>query len=128
MSREITALPALENLHSPDPVASLNAIDDPHSVDDPPDDGVSAIQMRLRRVRDEKLAAARVFTRESHPDCPAVVWPGVDLAADLIARAAFAVATRVAALNNEMRRDAVKSQAVEEAFTRERDEAFHRDR
>jgi hypothetical protein len=63
--------------------------------------------MRLRRVRDEKLAAAGVLARESHPDRAANVRQGVDLAADLIAGAAFAVAARVAPLNDEIRNDAV---------------------
>ena len=37
-------------------------------------------------------------------------------------------AARVASLNDEIRHDAVKSEAVEEALARERDEAVHRDR
>src|SRR5262245_65743233 len=84
--------------------------------------------MRLRRVCDEKLAAAGVLAREGHPDRAAGVRPGVYLAAHLIAGAAFAVAARVASLNDEIRNDAVKSEVVEEALARERDEAVHRDR
>src|SRR5215475_5192622 len=122
------ALPALKNLHPPDHIAARDAIDDRQSADDLPEDGVAAVQMRLRRMRDEKLAAAGVLARESHPDRAANVRPGVDLAADLIAGAAFAVAARVAPLNDEIRNDAVKSEAVEEALARERDEAVHRDR
>src|SRR5262245_16382522 len=122
------ALPALKNLHPPDHVAARDAVDDLHSGDDLPEDGVTAVQMRLRRMRDEKLAAAGVLARKSHPDRAASVRPGVDLAADLIAGAAFAVAARVAPLNDEIRHDAVKIEAVEEALSRERDEAVHRDR
>src|SRR5215813_9909134 len=121
-------LSALENLHPPDHVAARDAIDDLHSDDDLPEDSVTAVQMRLRRVRDEKLAAAGVLARESHSDRAANVRPGVDLAADLITGAAFAVAARVASLNDEIRHDAVKSEAVEETLARERDEAVHRDR
>src|SRR5262245_2872371 len=83
--------------------------------------------MRLRRVRDEKLAAAGVLAREGHPDRAASVRPGVNLAADLIAGAAFAIAARVPSLNDEIRHDAVKSEVVEEALARERDEAVHCD-
>src|SRR5262249_1879785 len=101
---------------------------DRHSADDLPEDGVTAVQMWLRRMRDEKLAAAGVLARKSHPDRAANVRPGVYLAADLIARAAFAVAARVASLNDEIRNDAVKSDAVEEALARERNEVVHRDR
>src|SRR5262245_32223080 len=121
-------LPALKNLHPPDHVAARDAIDGRESADDLPEDGVTAGQMRLGRVRDEKLAAACVLARKRHPDRAANVRPGVDLAADLIAGAAFAVAERVASLNDEIRNDAVKSEAVEEALARERDEAVHRDR
>src|SRR6266545_3105000 len=122
------ALPALKNLHPPDNVAARDAVDDRQSADDLPEDGVTALQMRLRGVCDEKLAAAGVLARKSHPDRAASVRSGVDLAADLIAGAAFAVATRIASLNDEIRHDAVKSEAVEEALARERDEAVHRDR
>src|SRR5215475_9334511 len=121
------ALPALKNLHPPDHVAARDAIDDRHSADDLPEDGVTAVQMRLRGVRDEKLAAAGVLARKSHPDRAANVRPGVYLASDLIAGAAFAVAARIASLNNEIRNDAVKSQVVEEALASERDEAVHCD-
>src|SRR5262245_43798209 len=121
-------LPALENIHSPDHVAARDAINDLHSADDPPEDGVAAAQMRLRRVRDEKLAAAGILARKSHPDSAAGVRPGVDLTADLIAGAPLAVAARVASLNDEIRHDAVKSNAVEETSARESDEAVHRDR
>src|SRR5215510_4094901 len=122
------ALPALKNLHPPDHVAARDAIDDIHSGDDLPEDGVTAVQMWLRRVRDEKLAPAGVLARKSHPDRAANIRPGVYLASDLIAGAAFAVAARVASLNDEIRNDAVKSEAVEEALARERNEAVHRDR
>src|SRR5262249_47997788 len=122
------ALPALKNLHPPDHVAARDAIDDCHSADDLPEDGVTAVQMWLRRMRDEKLAAAGVLARKSHPDRATNVRPGVDLAADLIAGAAFAVAAGVASLNDEIRHDAVKSEVVEEALAREPNEAVHRDR
>src|SRR5262245_22772234 len=121
-------LSALKNLHLPDHVAARDAVDDRQSLDDLPKDGVAAVQMRLRGVRDEKLAAAGVLARKSHPDRAANVRPGVYLASDLIAGAAFAVAARIASLNNEIRNDAVKSEAVEEALARERNEAVYRDR
>src|SRR5262245_42756345 len=121
-------LPALKNLHLPDHVAARDAVDYRQSFDDPPEDGVAAVQMRLRGVRDEKLAAAGVLARKSHPDRAANVRPGVYLASDLIAGAAFAVAARIASLNDEIRNDAVKSEAVEEALACERNEAVHRDR
>src|SRR6266498_1275796 len=74
------ALPALKNLHPPDNVAARDAVDDRQSADDLPEDGVTALQMRLRGVCDEKLAAAGVLARKSHPDRAASVRSGVDLA------------------------------------------------
>jgi len=53
----------LKRLHCQFPQAFSNG-----NAIDLPEDGVTAIQMRLRRVRDEKLAAASVFARESHSD------------------------------------------------------------
>lgn len=111
-----------------DQITSCYAIDDLHSADDLPKDGVTSVQMRLRRVCDEKLAPAGVLARESHPDSAASVRPGIDLAADLIAGSPFAIAARIAPLNNEIRYDAMKSQVIEVVSARERDEAVHRDR
>src|SRR5215813_11495140 len=79
-------------------------------------------------MRNEKLAAAGVFARQSHPDRAADVRPGVNLAADLITGATFAIAARIATLNDEIRHDPVEGQVIEEAFARERDEAIHSDR
>src|SRR5262245_29890334 len=121
-------LPALENIHSPDHVAARDAINDLHSADDPPEDGVAAVQMRLRRVRDEKLAAAGILARTSPSRGASSARAGVRLAPDLLAGAALAVAARVASLHDEIRHDAVKSNAVEETAARESDEAVHRDR
>src|SRR5262245_58645145 len=79
-------------------------------------------------MRNEKLAAAGVFARQSHPDRAANVGPGVNLAANLISGTAFAVAARIATLNDEIRHDPVEGQVIEEAFARERDETIHGDR
>src|SRR5215467_13000820 len=79
-------------------------------------------------MRNEKLAAAGVFARQSHPDRAADVRPGVNLAADLITGATFAVTARITALNDEIRHDAMEGQVIEEAFARERDETIHGDR
>src|SRR5262249_10518510 len=108
------ALFALGNLHSQNQVAARDAIDYFHTVDDLPEDGVAAVQMRLWRMRDEELAAAGVLAREGHSDRAASVRPGVDLTAELITGAALAVASRVAPLDDEIRHDAMKSQVVEE--------------
>jgi hypothetical protein len=59
-------------------------------------------------MRDEPLRTARILAGQSHADCTAIANRFVYLATNLIARPAVAVAARVAALNNEVRHDAMK--------------------
>ena len=121
-------LPALNDNDPLDQISARDAVNDIHPARDLAEDCVTAVQMRLRRMGNEKLAAAGVLARQSHPDRAASVRPGVDLAADLIAGAAFAVTARIAALDDEVGNDAVESQVVEKTLARERDKAVHRDR
>src|SRR5258708_31766292 len=101
----------------PNHIPLLNLIDDVHARDDAAEDGVLRVEMRLRRVRDEVLAAAGVRPRiERHADGAAQVGALVELVADRIARSAFAVAARIAVLNHEVGHDAVDAQAVEVAL------------
>src|SRR5262245_53334539 len=110
----MSALSVFGDLHSKNHIAARDAIDDFHSTRDLPENGVAAIQMRLRRVSDEKLAAAGVLARKGHTDRASTIGPGIDLAANLIAGAALAVAARITPLNNEIRNDTVKSDVAEE--------------
>src|SRR5829696_7150299 len=64
-----------------DAVAAHDAVDDVHPLDDAAEDRVAAVEVRLRRVRDEPLRPARVLARERHPDRAAAVGRLVDLAA-----------------------------------------------
>src|SRR5918997_3449081 len=111
-----------------DAVAACDEVDDFEALRDAAEDGVAAVEVRLRRVRDEPLRAARVLDRERHPDRAALVRDGVDLAAYLVAGAAVAVAARVAALDDEVRDDAVERDVVEVVAARELHEVVHGER
>src|ERR1044071_5955476 len=77
-----------------DAVAARDAVYHVHALDDAAEDRVAAVEVRLRRVRDEPLRPARVLARQSHPDRAPSVRHHVDLAAYLVAGAAVAVAAR----------------------------------
>src|SRR5688572_27914785 len=83
---------------------------------------VLAVQVRLRRVRDEELAAVRVRAGVGHRDHAALVLERIALAlvGELVAGAAAAGAGRVARLDHEVVDDAVKLHAVVEALTGEK--------
>src|SRR5690348_1537026 len=84
--------------------------------------------MRLRRVGDEELAAARVGAVERDANGAAEKRPFAELVPQRKARAAGAVAARIAALNDEIGHDAVKTEAVEEILLRERADRVDRER
>lgn len=126
MSAEASVVTSLFMDFNPfDGVAARDSVNDFQAFGDLAEHGIPAIQMRLRRMRDEKLAAARVFARQSHPDRSANVRPRVHFAANLITRSAFAVSARITSLNDEVRDYAMKGQVVEITFARQRDEAVH---
>src|SRR5690348_5147543 len=79
------------------------------------EDGVVAVQVRLRTQGDEPLAAAGVRPGERHPDGPGAVSMAVDLVADDVAGAAPPVAARVAVLHHEVGDHPVPAIAVEVA-------------
>src|SRR6187200_108497 len=84
--------------------------------------------MRLRTVRDEKLAAASVPPRQRHPDRAPQVRFMVQFVANRVAGPAVAVAAWVPSLYDEVGHDAVERQPVEVTFARERDEVGGGDR
>src|SRR5438309_1767568 len=47
----------------------------------PPEDGVDPVEVRLRRMRDEELAAARIRTREGHAQGTRLIALGVHFVA-----------------------------------------------
>src|SRR6476646_1447159 len=75
-----------------DDVVLLDVVDDVHPLTDLPEHRVNPIEMRLRRVADEELAAAGVFARVGYGQGAGHVLVGVEvrLALDLVARPAGA--------------------------------------
>ena len=115
--------------HSPGPdrdpldhVARPDPVDDVHAGHHLAEERVAPVEVRLRRERDEELAAAGVLARERHAHGAAAVGAARDLAAQRVAGAAVAVAARAAALHDEAGLDAVEAQAVVEAAPGERHE------
>src|SRR5215468_7673272 len=78
--------------------------------------------MRLRRVRDEELAAARVFPVERHADSSTQIWQLVQLIADRVAWATVAVAPGIAVLNHEIGHHTVNRSPIEKSLADEIDE------
>src|SRR5690242_8204740 len=75
---------------------------------------VLAVEPRRRAVRDEELAAVRAGPRVRHREDAGLVVlePADELVAELVARAAAAVAVRAAALDHEIGDHAVEREAV----------------
>src|SRR5262245_30536723 len=93
-----------------------------------PEHGVARIEVWLRRVGDEVLAAARVLPVECHAHGAAEVGALVDLVANRIPGSALAVAARVAVLHDEVGYDTMDGDAVVEPLPGERDEIGNRQR
>src|SRR4051812_1575280 len=99
---------------SPTSPSSSSSFDRPNQVtlgdaceradvaDDPPEDGVGPIEVRLRTQVDEPLAGAGVGPGECHTEhrLPGVA-PAVDLISDRAARTTEPIASRVAILHDE---------------------------
>jgi hypothetical protein len=120
---------SFNNLHAQNFIAAHEIIYDFHiRFVHAPENRVAAVEMRLRRMRDEPLRAARVFARQRHSDRAALVRHHIYLAANLPARTAVAVAARVAVLHHEIRHDAVNRQTVEIIRFRQFDKIINRQR
>jgi cyclophilin family peptidyl-prolyl cis-trans isomerase len=69
-------------------------------------------------VRDEELAASGVFAGKRHPHGASQVGALIDFIANGVAGATFAVAARVAILDDEVGNDAMDGEAVEVTLAR----------
>src|SRR5262245_64389385 len=103
----------LDNFDPLDHIAARHFVYCLHPRDHLAEDRVATIQMWLWRMAKKELAATGVFARERHADRSALIKMLIDLAADLIAGSAVAIAARVAALHNEVRHDAMEHDAIE---------------
>src|SRR5256885_16247683 len=73
-------------------------------------------------MRDEELTAPGVPPIERDADCPAQIWPLANLIADGVARSALTVPSRIPALHDEVRYNAVEREAPIEPPLHERHE------
>src|SRR5215203_2228218 len=113
-----------------DPINAISlkdAIEHVASGEQLPEHCIPSIEVRLRRVRHEKLAAAGIGTGERHAECSSHVAMGVELVTHGIPRSAVPVAARISRLNHEIRNDAMELLSVEVPTSRERHEAVHGD-
>ncbi len=92
------------------------------------EDGVRAVEMRLRAQGDEPLAGAGIGARERHAQHRTVVAIHVDLVTNRAARTTEAVAARIAVLHDKVRDHAVPPIAVEEVPVHEPQEVGDRER
>ena len=89
-------------VHGGDKIALHYAIKDVEAGDETSEHRVMAIEVRLRRVGQEILAAAGVGTRESHPEGSPLVPMAVHLISNRVTGTAVAVIARIAVLNDEI--------------------------
>src|SRR5579883_2516108 len=128
---QLRRLPRIRrDLHPDDPVrildraaaarALLDRVDMLHAGDDLAPDRVLAVEMRRRRKTDEELAVGTVRVGgPRHRAGAADMLLVAELGGELSARAAGAVAARIAGLRHEAGDDAVKRDAVVKAGARQ---------
>src|SRR5207237_7394479 len=106
---------------APNALTLRHAPEDREPRDHPAEYGVGAVETRLRRVRDEKLAAPRVGPRQRHSHGPRFVAHRVQLVAQHETRPAPAVTPRIAVLHDEIRDHTMPPGAVKVAPIDERE-------
>src|SRR6185437_5273009 len=115
----------LINNNSDYPVAARDLIDYFHAAHDASKNRVAAVEVGLRRMRDEPLRPARVFTRQGHAHRGAFEHHFVYLTANRVARPAILVAAWVTGLHYKVRHHTRDRLAVEVTFLRQLDEVVY---
>src|SRR5438034_3154521 len=109
--------------HRRHPVALSDPVDVLHAGDDLPEDGVVTVEVGRGAIADVELAARGIGVLASrHRDGPAQVLLRVELGGDRVPGTAGAVAFGAAALDDEVRDDAVEGEPVVEPLLGERQE------
>src|SRR6266516_2745376 len=105
----------LSPMNAPDAVALRDDAEHVEPGDQPPEHRVDAVEVRLRRVRDEELAAARVRPGKGHPHGTHVVTDGIHLVSQHETGPAPTVAPGITVLHDEVGHDAVPAGSVKVA-------------
>ena len=113
-----------------DLVAAFDGVDDVLPTGDFTEDGVLAVEVRGGAMGDEELGAVGVRSGVGHREHAGLVVPAVGFAfaLELVARVTGAGAEGAAALDHEIRDDAVEAEAVVEAAAGEAEEGGAGDR
>ncbi len=116
------------NRHALNGIALTNRIDDILTSNHFAEHGMAPIQVRLGRVRDEKLAAIGVRSRIGHRQRTGFVaqWVIGQFIFESIAGTAGAATGGIAALDHEIRNDTMKANAIIEAGARQKHEIVNR--
>src|ERR1041385_6478 len=130
LARNLPSCPLWLNLplindNSHNVIAAGNLIHDVHAANDSSENGVTSVEMRLRRMSDEPLRAASVFAGQRHPHGGALKRHFIYLAANCVARPAILIAARVACLYDKIGHDARNRLTVEITLFRQLDEVVH---
>src|SRR4051812_19175037 len=118
----------LANRDANNAVSLNDAIEDVAATEQLTEDGVAAIEVGLRGVRDEELTSSGVGSGERHAHRTPHIAMLIHLVDDRMARSAIAVTPRIPALHHKIRYNAVKALPVEVPRARQGDEVVHRNR
>src|SRR5688572_22561109 len=95
--------PCVSSADAPDHITLRDPLGVGLSPAEPAEDGVPAVEVRLRGEGDEPLAPPGVGPGERHPQHAGVIPTAVDLVADGPPRAARAIPAGIAGLDHEIR-------------------------
>src|SRR5215472_1816819 len=112
--------------HTADLVPLLDPLHDVLPRSHISENGVDAVEVWLRRMRDEPLASSGIGTRERHTDRAAPVLERIDLITNFVSRTAVSRAGRISILKHEVGNDTMDRDAVEELLLGEPNEVHHR--
>src|SRR6266704_1674567 len=112
-------------MNAPNPISLTDPVQDSAATNHAAKDRIGAVEMGLRWMRNEILAATGIGARESHAYHTNLVPHGIDLVAEHEPRPAPSVAAWIAILHHEIGNHAMPARAVEEPPLHERQECRH---
>src|SRR5437667_159443 len=102
----------LSPMDAPDAIALGDGAQHGKPRDQPTEYGVAAVQVRLRRMGDEELAAARIGPGKRHTHGTHVVTHGIHLVPEHEARPSPPITPRIAVLYDEVGHDPAPARAI----------------